>query len=186
MFPRFHPGFSYLDAWFRALRSRSLAPFFPSLKLRSCPAEIRALRNLETFVRVELKQRAGCEASIYRRYGITEGFSRIHAEEAMIVSGLAQNEGEAMAAWEELVRQDRVKQSRGETGPWSVVRYDYNARMSVWRLRKREERSDWVLLSQRAALPAHFDVAFFFAGIKRMLEQEHVLVGESRGIEGRS
>ena len=111
MFPRFHPGFSYLDAWFRALRSRSLAPFFPSLKLRSCPAEIRALRNLETFVRVELKQRAGCEASIYRRYGITEGFSRIHAEEAMIVSGLAQNEGEAVAAWEELLREDCVKQS---------------------------------------------------------------------------
>ena len=136
-------------------------------------------------MRLELKQRGGYEASVYRRYGVAEGFTRIHAEEAMIVSGLAQNEGEAMAAWEELVRQDRVKQSRGETGNWSVVRYDYNARMSVWRLRKREERNDWVLLSQRAALPAQFDVAFFFAGMKRLLEQEHVLVGEARGIEGR-
>lgn len=64
-------------------------------------------------MRLELRQRAGYEASAYRRYGVAEGFTRIHAEEAMIVSGVAQNEGEAVAAWEELVRQDRVKQSRG-------------------------------------------------------------------------
>ena len=56
-------------------------------------------------MRLELKQRGGYEASVYRRYGVAEGFTRIHAEEAMIVSGLAQNEGEAVAAWEELVRQ---------------------------------------------------------------------------------
>lgn len=65
------------------------------------------------------------------------------------------------------------------------MRFDYNARQSVWRLRKREERPDWLLLSARAALPAQFDFAFFFAGMKRLLEQEHVLVGESRGLEGR-
>lgn len=56
----------------------------------------------------------------------------------------------------------------------------------MWRLRKREERGEWALLSQRAALPAQFDAAFFFAGMKRLLEQEHVLVGESRGVERRS
>lgn len=56
----------------------------------------------------------------------------------------------------------------------------------MWRLRKREERGDWVLLSQRAALPAQFDGAFFFTGMKRLLEQEHVLVGEARRVERRS
>ena len=64
---------------------------------------------METFVRLELRQRAG-EASVYRRQGGVEGFSRLHAEESLIVSGLAQNEGEAVAAGEELVRQDCVRQ----------------------------------------------------------------------------
>ena len=109
LFPRFHAGCSYLEAWFRALRARALSSLFPGLRLPAAPAELRALRTLETFVRLELRQRAG-EASVYRRQGGVEGFSRLHAEESLIVSGLAQNEGEAVAAWEELVRQDCVRQ----------------------------------------------------------------------------
>ena len=68
------------------------------------------MRSLQQFLQLELQSSLATESNIYRRFGINDGFLKLHAEEAFIVSGIAQNEGEAIDAWDEVVRQNYVKQ----------------------------------------------------------------------------
>ena len=159
---------TYLDTWFRFLRIQSLSsafPIHPIASLTETP-EIHALRSLQQFLQLELQSPLTADSNIYRRFGINDGFLKLHAEEAFIVSGIAQNEGEAVDAWDEVVRQNYVKQ----------VRYDYGIKQTIWQLRKRVIKPFLVAESSLVKLPDGFDFAFFFGGMKRLLQQEHVMV----------
>lgn len=68
------------------------------------------------------------------------------------------------------------------------MRYDYGIKQTIWQLRKRVIKPFLVAESSLVKLPDGFDFAFFFGGMKRLLQQEHVMVSDGdesnpKGIE---
>lgn len=87
------------------------------------------------------------------------------------------NEIEAKEAWDHLVETNSLKQGAARCDASHVVRFDTTLGQPIWQVQKKEIKPSLFTQSVDVHLPLSFQYSFLFEGLRRLLQQEHLVVG---------